>query len=297
MAILSWILALALAPLLPGVVNRVKALVAGRRGRPLLQTYFDLAKLVRKGTVVSETTSWAFRLGPILAVAGPVVALLLLPAAGRPGLWSFPMDFLVLAYVLALPRLGTILAALDTGSSFEGMGASREAAFGALAEPAFLAALLAAAAQGGLRLVDATAALDLFHGGGALVCLAILLVLLVENARMPVDDPNTHLELTMIHEVMVLDHSGPELAAITYGATLKLWVFAALLTALALPLERMAPLAALGAQVAGIVAVAVVLGMVESLTARLPMPRVPAFILSGAACGLVVLLAVVGGVR
>ncbi len=297
MLVLSWILALVLAPLLFGIINRIKALMAGRRGRPLLQTYFDLAKLVRKGVVVSPTTSWVFRLGPMLAVAGPLVALALLPYAGRPGLWSFPMDFVVLAYVLALPRLGTMLAALDTGSSFEGMGASREAAFGALAEPGFLAALLAAAPQSGLRLEEIAAAQDLFHSGGALVCLALLLLLLVENARMPVDDPNTHLELTMIHEVMVLDHSGPELAAITFGAALKLWVFAALLAALALPLERMAPLPAFGAHLVGTFGVAAVVGMVESLTARLPLPRVPAFILSGTACGLVVLLMEVGGGR
>lgn len=294
---LFWGVGVVCAPLLLGIINRVKALWAGRRGRPMLQTYFDMAKLLRKGTVVSETTSWVFRLGPVCAVVGPAVAMLFVPFAGRPGLWSFPLDFVVLTYVLALPRLGTMLAALDVGSSFEGMGASREAAFGALAEPALLAALLAAAGQGGLRLADGVAAVDVLHGGGVLLGIAVFLLLLVENARMPVDDPNTHLELTMIHEVMVLDHSGPELAAITYGAALKLWVFAALLVALVLPLHAVSLPWAVVAHVTGILVVAAAVGVVESLSARLPMPRVPAFILSGAACGLVVLFAVIWGGR
>jgi formate hydrogenlyase subunit 4 len=190
-----------------------------------------------------------------------------------------------------------MLAALDVGSSFEGMGASREAAFGALAEPALLAALLAAAGQGGLRLADGVAAVDFAHGGGVLLGIAVFLLLLVENACMPVDDPNTHLELTMIHEVMVLDHSGPELAAITYGAALKLWVFAALLVALVLPLHAVSLPWAVVAHVVGTLVVAAAVGVVESLSARLPMPRVPAFILSGAACGLVVLFAVIWGGR
>ena len=141
---ISWIhigLALGLAPLLPGVINRVKARFAGRQGQPVLQLYFDLAKLLRKGAVYSATTSWVFRAGPVVGLGCVLTALALLPAGGAPGLLAFPGDALLLTGLLGLMRFATMLAALDTGSSFEGMGASREAVFGLLCEPALLLGL------------------------------------------------------------------------------------------------------------------------------------------------------------
>jgi len=285
-----------LAPLLIGIIYQVKARFAGRRGRHILQPYWDIIKLLRKDTVISETTSWVFRMGPITSVVGPCIALAIIPFAGQPGIISFAMDFLLFAYLLALPRMGTVLAALDTGSSFEGMGASRETAFGALAEPALVTALLVAASPGGLRLVDAARGQSLLHGEGLLLCIALFILLLVENARMPVDDPNTHLELTMIHEVMVLDHSGPDLAYIQYGAALKLWVYAALIVALAVPWHGMHPLVAWIVHILGTIGVGgCAVGVVESLSARLPMPRVPVFILTATACVLVVLFQFIWG--
>ena len=128
-----------MAPLLPGVINRTKAWFAGRRGPPLLQAYYDLWKLLHKGAVYSQTTTWVFVAGPVVGLACVVTALLIVPLGGVPGLLAFPGDFLLLAYLLGLMRFFTVLAALDTGSSFEGMGASREAFFSALAEPALAA--------------------------------------------------------------------------------------------------------------------------------------------------------------
>src|SRR5262249_43211030 len=197
-------LALAGAPLLLGVTNRTKAIFAGRAGPPLLQPYYDLGKLLRKGAVYSQTTTWVFRAGPVIGLAAVLVATALLPFAGCRAPLSFPGDLVFFAYLLALARLATVLAALDTGSSFEGMGASREVLFSTLAEPSLLLALAAVARQtGGLSLSDIHLALSATAGGHSALLLylaAVVLgvVFLTENSRIPVDDPNTHLELTMI---------------------------------------------------------------------------------------------------
>jgi formate hydrogenlyase subunit 4 len=271
---------LALPPLVLGVVNRTKAIAAGRQGPPLLQAYWDLAKLLRKGAVYSRTTSWVFRAGPIVGLAAVASAGLLLAMGGAPALVSFGGDFVLFAYLLGLARFVTALAALDTGSAFEGMGAAREVTFASLAEPAlFLCLLVLARATGTLSLsgmlgpalpgawANATPAL-------VLAGIGLFVVALAENARIPVDDPNTHLELTMIHEVMVLDHGGPDFAFILYGASLKLFLFGAILSRLVLGHAE----GALASEVLfflGILLFAVAVGAVESLMARLRMPRVP----------------------
>lgn len=270
--------ALVLAPLIPGIINRVKARVAGRTGKPLLQTYYDLAKLLRKGTVVSATTSWVLGVGPAVSLAAVACALLLLPGPGVAAPVRFAGDFMLMAYCLGLSRLALILSALDTGSSFEGMGASREAAFSALAEPVlFLCFLSLASDASGLSLSTMFGlGPQGFMAPERLFVPAILFVLLLaENSRIPVDDPNTHLELTMIHEVMVLDHAGPDMAFIVYGASLKLWLFSALTALAVLPVRELSPLAAWGMFLGAVFVVAVAVGLVESTMARLRMERVP----------------------
>ena len=280
-AVLHALLAFALAPLLLGVINRTKAVVAGRVGQPLLQPYHDLVKLLRKGTVYSRTTTWVFRLGPVVGLAAILVAMALLPFAGTPGLWSFPGDVILLVYLLAVTRFVTVLAAIDTGSSFEGMGASREVTFSALAEPAVLLGLAALArATGSLSLaatfggvtpaVWAQAAPAL-----ALVAAAFVIVFLAENGRIPVDDPTTHLELTMIHEVMVLDHGGPDLAYIFYGSALKLWLLGSLLIGVVVPIHTGNPWLNTTVAVVALFALAVGTGLVESSMARLRLVHVP----------------------
>ena len=276
-ALVAILVPLALAPLLPGIVSRTKALFAGRQGPPLLQLYFDLAKLLRKGAVYSTTTTWLFRAGPAVSLACVLSGLALVPAAGRFALVSFPGDFVLLAYLLALGRFATVVAALDTGSSFEGMGASREVQFAALAEPVLLLGLLTLARKAGsLSLAAMLRVGSPLLPEVLLVAAALAIVLLSENARVPFDDPNTHLELTMIHEVMVLDHGGPDLAFVLYGSTLKLWLWSALLVGVLLPagLETGAVPAAL-AVIAGVLLVAVGVGVVESILARARLVRVP----------------------
>ena len=227
-----------LAPLLPGIVNRVKAVAAGRRGAPLLQGYFDLVKLLSKGAVYSRTTGLPFRAGPVVGLAAAACAAALLPWAGQRALLAFDGDLVLFVYLFGLMRFLTITAAMDTGSSFEGMGASREAAFSALAEPALLLGLAALARRAGsISLSTMLPVQGIGAGSGAALLLtagAAFIVLLAECARIPVDDPTTHLELTMIHEVMVLDHGGVDLAFIEYGSAVKLWCFGGLTVAILL---------------------------------------------------------------
>jgi formate hydrogenlyase subunit 4 len=282
------LVAFTMPPLLLSVINKTKALFAGRVGPPLLQAYFDLAKLIQKGTVFSTTTTWVFRAGPIVGLATGSIAMLLVPLTPVAAPVSFTGDLLLLAYLLALGRFFTAAAAIDTGSPFEGMGAAREVTFACLAEPAFFLGLLVLAKlSGSLHLagmLGGEVASQWTSAGAslALVMLSWFIVLLVENCRIPFDDPNTHLELTMIHEVMVLDHSGPAFALILYGAALKLFLFGSLIVRLAVPVATGTPWIDWPVFVAGMFAVAVVVGVVESTMARLKLTHIP--ILLVAAC-------------
>ena len=293
LALLQPLLALLLAPLLPGVVNRTKAFFAGRRGPPLLQAYYDLGKLLRKGAVYSRTTTWLFRAGPLVTLAALGVALLLTPLGRLPAPLAFEGDLILFAYLLGLGRFFTVLAALDTGSSFEGMGASREVQFAVFAEPALLLGLAALALRGGgWSLSDLLGGLTggLPGGGPALVAAAVLIVFLAENARLPVDDPNTHLELTMIHEVMVLDHGGVDFAFVQYGAALKLWILGALVVGIVLPLPPGSWGLRAAVSVTGLLGLAVVVGVIESCLARLRLLRVPQLLVGAGALAVLALL-------
>ena len=297
---LAVLTALLLAPLLPGVINRTKAVVAGRRGPPVCQLYYDLWKLLRKGAVYSRTTSWVFRFAPCVTLAAMLICLLLLPAPGVAAPVACNGSMFILIGLLALARFFTVVAALDTGSSFEGMGGSREVQFAALAEPAVLLVLAALArasgtfSLGGMFLGVAPKLWQAAAPAVGLLAVALMIVLLAENCRIPFDDPNTHLELTMIHEVMVLDYGGPDLAFIFYGAAIKLWLFGALLVNLLIPWPPEGqPLAGAGLLFGGQLVMAVVVGLVESAMARLRLLKVPQLLLGAsalAALGLVLVL-------
>ena len=282
------LLALVLSPLLFGVISRIQALFTGRHGQPLLQTYFDLWKLLRKGAVYSRTTTWLFRAGPMVGLAAVLLAVALMPLGNFPALIAFPGDFLLFAGLLALMRFFTVVAALDAGSSFEGMGASREVFFSALAEPALFIALVTLARLAGelslSTMFGPASGAHWLHSGPvlALVVITLMIVLLAENARIPVDDPNTHLELTMIHEVMVLDHSGPDFAFVLYSTVLKLWLFAALIVGMVLPVTNNVWLDLLLAT-GGMLVVAVIVGVIESIMARLRLVVVPQLLVGAGA--------------
>jgi formate hydrogenlyase subunit 4 len=299
-AVLHVVLLLLVPLLVVGVVEKTKAVVAGRTGAPVFQPYRDVAKLLRKGAVYSRTTTWIFRAGPIVALATALAAGLMVPLQSLNSPLGFDGDVIAFAYLLALGRFFTMASALDTGSSFEAMGASREAAFSALAEPALFVALAIVcvptrgasfAAWHGLSSGPWTAA----HPEIFIAALVLFAVLLAENSRIPIDDPNTHLELTMVHEVMVLDHGGPDLAFVLYASAIKLAVFASLLVHVLLPMPPNGGLAGAGLFVLGVVVVGIVVGMVESLMARLRLARVPQFLIGASVIGAVGLLVTLVG--
>ena len=263
-----------LAPLLPGLINKVKAWVAGRKGPPVFQLYYDLFRIWQKGIVLSSLASPAFIVAPALAWVAIAGAAFLLPLGPAGAGLSFRGDVLLLIYLLALARFCAAWAALETGSAFEGMGAAREVSYAVIAEAAIFAAMLSLCVQ--TRSVSLVAMLAPIPGAGtALFAAGMFIVLLAENCRVPFDDPNTHLELTMIHEAMVLDHSGPPLAAVLHGASMKLLLFAVLLTASVLPLASLPPVAATAALAGGVLLVTLGVGLTESLLARFSFRRLP----------------------
>jgi len=286
-----------------GVVNRTKALWAGRKGPPLLQVAFDLAKLLRKRSVYSGVTTEIFSAGPLLALATTMVSWMVVPVFARPGPVSLPYDFVALAYAWGLGRFAMVLAALDTGSSFEGMGASREATFAALVEPVFFLVFGSLALATGARSMDALLRVDPSTPSGVALAVAVVVALAVvlatESARIPVDDPTTHLELTMIHEVMVLDHAGPELAAAQLGAAIKLTACAAMIATVVNPARHL-PIVGAVVNVGLVLLLAVVVGCVEALATRVKLRVVAQFVLAGAVAALVALLSAawsVGGAQ
>lgn len=304
LSLLPIILPLLLSPLLLGVINRTKAKFAGRVGSPLLQTYYDLYRLLKKDFIYSKSTSWVIRMGSWIILAATISVLSLLPLPGIPTLVSFKGDLLLFIYLLALTRFIIIVSALDTGSSFEGMGSAREAFFGLLAEPVIFLILITLAIMGhtfslsGIFSAITTESWPLLAPELVLLVLAWFVILLLESCRIPFDDPNTHLELTMIHEVMVLDHAGFDLGLILYANSLKLWFFSSIVVQIIIPSNLFnlvgitsgssnGVVLSVLTHVLGILLVAVLIGVVESTMARLRINRVPNLILGAFSLSLV----------
>lgn len=280
-----------------GFIDRVKSRAARRAGPPILQRWYDVAKLLRKGAVYSRTTTIFFKAGPMVALACTAIAALVVPLTGDKAPLSFSGDIFLFSGLLVLGRFAMLLAAMDTGSAFEGMGASREAAFGAMAEPALFLVLLVATMPCGDASFS-TAFSQMADTGGLtrdpgllLAAIAFGAFLVTDLARIPIDDPTTHLELTMIHEVVVLDHSGPDLAFVTMGYALRMWILSAIFVHLLIPVPSGAPLLAVGTMLAGQFIVAIGVGITESIIARLRMTRIPQFLIAAsviAAIGILV---------
>ena len=227
-------------------------------------------------------------------MAAAVAALCIVPASGSAAALAFAGDLVLFAYVLGLARFFTVLAALDTGSSFEGMGASREVFFAALAEPALLAGLATVARKTGtLSLTEMISTASANSPELVLVLAALGIVFLCENCRIPFDDPTTHLELTMIHEVMVLDHSGPDFAFIQYGAALKAWVLGSLIVGILLPAFSSSRPLMLACFVGAMFLLAVTVGLIESGMARLRLLRVPQLLAAASALSVFAFMLVV----
>ena len=278
---LSLILILIAAVFFTGIILRTKSIAAGRKGPGIFQPIKDVFRLFRKGTVYSNTTSIVFRIAPTVYFASVLMAILVVPFGQSKGVLSFNGDFVFFAYVLAMGRFSSILAALDTGSSFEGMGAGREALFSLLLEPSFFIII------GSISLISGyTSFYEIFqvlHIGSyvtyaiaAMATFVLIMIAVVENSRMPVDDPTTHLELTMIHEVMILDNSGFDLGLIFTAGYLKFAMYGALIVNLftgSVSNELAIPLF-----FATQFLMAVIIGITESFMARFRMSHNPQFI-------------------
>jgi len=281
------LMAVALAPLLMAAILKVKAFFGGKQGPPWLIKYSTLTKLLRKGSVYSTSTTFIFKMGPVISFICAFMALLFFPLAGLPPVLSFHGDVIMLFYLMGLGRFFTVLAALDTGSPFEGMGAAREVFFSALAEATvFTILVLFFRISGNLSFAEYFVAghgITLWSSSAALILLVIIalfMILLTENSRVPVDDPATHLELTMIHEVMILDHCGPDLALIEMGAFCRMFFYAAFISSLLYPFSG--DFHAINVLIFPAIVTLIYLGvgLVESITARFRMAMVPNFILT-----------------
>jgi formate hydrogenlyase subunit 4 len=292
---LSIILILFCSLFFTGIILRTKSLTSGRKGPGLMQPVKDVIRLFRKGAVYSETTSIIFRIAPVIYFSSILMACLVIPFGQYKGIVSFDGDFIFFACILALGKFFSIISAMDTGSSFEGMGASREALYSMFAEPAFFILMGSFA-----LLTGNTSFYKIFstlHLGssitytlGGLAAFVLIMIAMIENSRMPVDDPKTHLELTMIHEVMVLDNSGFDLGFILTAGYLKFAMYGAIIAgffigglslSLALPLFLMIQ-----------VLFATVIGMIESFMARFRMSHNPQFILALSSVSFLIFLGV-----
>ncbi|HWI90744.1 MAG TPA: NADH-quinone oxidoreductase subunit H [Flavisolibacter sp.] len=292
---ISFILIILTSLFFGGIIVRTKSIVSGRKGPGIFQPIKDVLRLFKKGAVYSKTTSFIFQIAPSIYFASVLMAIMVIPLGEYRGIISFEGDFVFFAYVLATGKFFSIISALDTGSSFEGMGASREALFSMFAEPAFFILM------GSLALLTGhTSFQQIFaslHFGssisyvlGVLATFVLVMITMVENSRMPFDDPKTHLELTMVHEVMILDNSGFDLGLILHATNLKFAMYGALIANLFMgtfPLYLTIPIF-----FAMQMLVAIVIGLLESFTARFRMNHNAQYILALSSVSLLIFLGV-----
>jgi len=283
-------LVLALAPLLSGVTRKIRARLLRRQGPSIVQPYRDLLKLIRKETVIAENASWLFRAAPYVVFATTWVAAALVPTFATGLTLSASADLIVIVALLGTARFLLALAGLDVGTSFGGIGSSREMMFASLAEPAMLMSVFTLSLFAGSTELSSISAYMLGPNAGLSISLALALVALVivslgENARIPVDNPATHLELTMVHEAMILEYSGRHLAVIELAASLKLLLYLSLIACVFIPWGTtlagdgaLAYAIGLGAYAAKLAALAFFLVLFETAIAKMRVFRVPEFL-------------------
>jgi formate hydrogenlyase subunit 4 len=293
---MGFILAIASALFFPGILVRMKSIASGRKGPSIMQPWRNILLLLRKGNVISVTSSYLLAMAPVVYLSTNLCAILLLPFPGVVSPLGFDGDFVLFAYLLALGKFLFILGALDTGSSFEGMGANREALYSMLVEPAFFILF------GTLALLTGhTSMQQIFesfqfvgHNSYILGFIAVYLLIqitMIENSRMPVDDPKTHLELTMIHEVMILDLSAFDLALMQIGTALKFSMYGIMVANFLIPADWFLPARILLFFVIQF-AMAVTIGLMESFRARKKLSRNPQFIVTLSSIALVAFILV-----
>jgi formate hydrogenlyase subunit 4 len=296
------LLVLLLAPLLTGVVRKVKARFLSRQGPPLIQAYLDLVRLMRKEVVLAQSASWLFRVIPYLIFAATWVAASLVPTFQTGLMFSWSADLIAIIALIGSARFFLALAGLDVGTSFGGIGSSREVMIASLAEPAMIMIVFTLALVAGSTQLSTMAGYMVSSAVGlrvslGLALLALIMVAIAENARIPVDNPATHLELTMVHEAMVLEYSGRHLALIELSASLKLLLYVSLIACLFAPWGLAAPAAGVGALALGVVgylgklaAGGFLLALFETSIAKMRVFRVPEFLGAALMLGLLATL-------
>lgn len=283
--------------LMIGVIRKTKAFWGGRYGASIFQPLYDFAKLIKKDYVISKTTTKVFRLTPVIMLSSILFSSLFVPMIGSKTIINIPCGFLIFAYILGFSKFFSLISAMDTGSSFEGMGASREACFTTIVEPAFFMLLASIMALTGNYTFDSLTKIIEFSGSyGVLICIFAILVLfimiLTEGSRVPVDDPATHLELTMIHEVMILDNSASDLALISWSVAIKMMLLSSLIGAIIIPQDLSLGLSTLLYLLLMFI-ISIVIGTVESAMARIRMSHVFEFVFIMSSLALIVLSLVV----
>ena len=271
-----------------GIINKPKATFVGKKGACIFQPYFDFIKLMKKGEVLSTTTSFIFEIAPCINLSCIILSALII------SIFHFKGDFILFAYILALGKFFNVIASLDTGSSFEGMGASREVSYTSFVEPAFFIILASICALKGMNSFDS---LNALFGNGyilisCLIAFVFFMMILIEGSRTPIDDPKTHLELTMIHEVMILDNSGIDLALFSWANGIKMLLISSLISYIVLP-QNIGTIESILSYLAIMLVISFLIGTIESAIARLRMSHVFEFVFIMSSFALVVLSLVV----
>ncbi len=280
--ILNIVLLLVVPFLMTGVIRKTKAFFGGRKGASVFQPIYDFFKLMKKKSIYADTTTWIFRVAPIVTLAGTIFACLFIPIVKGTAILPIQGGLIIFAYALGLTKFLSLLSAMEIASSFEGMGSSREACFTTIIEPAFFITIASIMAICKIYTFDSLTNVIQASGpiGYLIVLFAILalgIMLLTEGCRVPVDDPTTHLELTMIHEVMILDNCSQELAMISWSAYMKMFLLSALISNLILP-TGFGILESLGLILLSLFIISILIGVIESGIARLRMTHVFEFV-------------------
>ena len=297
--ILNLIILLFVPFLMMGIIKKTKAFWSGRKGASILQPLYDFIRLMKKDFVISTTTSEVFQIAPIVNIAAVVFAALFVPLASGEAIINVPAGLIIFAYTLGVGKFLSLISAMDTGSSFEGMGASREACFTTIVEPAFFILIASIMTLSGNYTFDALSKIISSAGSFGILIIAFAVVILfimvlVEGSRVPVDDPATHLELTMIHEVMILDNSGSDLAFFTWANGIKIMLISSLIAKMIIP-ENIGLTFAILLYLAVMFVISALIGTIESSMARIRMSHVFEFVFIMSSLALVVLSLVVAG--
>ena len=293
MKLINLIILLFVPFLMMGLIKKTKSFWGGRKGPSIMQPWFDFVRLMKKGFVISNTTSAVFKITPVITFASVIFAGLFVPLASGSAIVNIPVGLIVFAYILGLGKFFALISAMDTGSSFEGMGASREACFTSIVEPAFFMVIGSIMALTGNYTFDSLGKILSSAGTyGILIivftALVLFIMLLTEGSRVPVDDPATHLELTMIHEVMILDNSGSDLALLTWANGIKMLLISSLIAYMVIP-SNVSDFVGVLLYLGVIALLSVIIGTVESSMARIRMSHVFEFVFIMSSLALVVL--------